>query len=76
MLAQVLRLVLQTLQRCEVLTRENRQLREDLQAVHDELGYLRAERAEAAETLKAFADRVTQVATIAIERLGARPAGR
>jgi hypothetical protein len=69
-------LVLQTLQRCEALTRENQQLRRELEAVHDELGYLRAERVEAAETLKTFADHVTQVTTIAIERLGARPAGR
>ena len=69
-------LVLQTLQRQEALSHENEQLHAELEAARDELGYLRAERAEAAATLKAFAEHVTRVATIAIERLGARHAGR
>jgi predicted nuclease with TOPRIM domain len=71
--------VLQTLQRyqeietkAETLAKENQRLLEEMQAMREELRQLRAERIEAAETLKAFAEHVTQLATLAIQRLGRR----
>ena len=71
--------VLQTLHRyqeierkAETLESENQKLREDMQAMRDDLHQLRAERIEAAETLKGFAEHVTQLATLAIQRLGKR----
>jgi len=63
---------LQMLQRAEILAKENQRLREEIQAIREELDALRAERLEAAETLKAFAEHVTQVATLALQRLGKR----
>lgn len=63
---------LQALQRAEMLAKENQQLREEIQAIREELDSLRAERLEAAETLKTFAEHVTQVATLALQRLGRR----
>ena len=63
---------LQTLQRVEMLTKQNQQLRDEIQAIREELNSLRAERLEAAETLKTFAEHVTQVATLALQRLGRR----
>ncbi len=63
---------LQALQRAEALAKENQRLRDEVQAMHEELGALRAERLEAAETLKTFAEHVTQVATLALQRLGKR----
>jgi len=63
---------LQTLQRAEILAKENQRLREEIQAIREELDALRAERLEAAETLKTFAEHVTQVATLALQRLGKR----
>lgn len=53
-----------------MLERENQQLREELQAARAELEYLRSERMEAAETLKAIAEHVTRLATVALQRLG------
>jgi chromosome segregation ATPase len=53
-----------------MLERENQQLREELQAARAELEYLRSERMEAAETLKAIAEHVTRLATAALQRLG------
>ena len=58
--------------KAETLEKENQRLREELQAMREELHQLRAERIEAAETLKAFAEHVTQVATLALQRLGRR----
>jgi cell division protein FtsB len=56
------------------LERENQQLREELQAARAELAALRSERMEAAETLKAIAEHVTRLATVALQRLGKRVA--
>ena len=54
------------------LEQENWQLREELQVIRTELERFRAERVEAAETLKAFAEQVTLLATVALQRLGRR----
>lgn len=54
------------------LEQENWQLREELQVIRAELERFRAERVEAAETLKAFAEHVTLLATVALQRLGRR----
>jgi septal ring factor EnvC (AmiA/AmiB activator) len=69
--------VLQTLRRyqeverkAEAFAEENRSLREAMQAIREELHQLRTERIEAAQTLKAFAEQVTKLATLAIQRLG------
>ena len=71
--------VLHTLQRCgeiearaDMLAKQNRELIDEIQAIREEVQQLRAERVEAAETLKAFAEHITQVATLAIQRLGKR----
>jgi chromosome segregation ATPase len=56
--------------RVSMLERENQQLREELQAARAELEFLRSERMEAAETLKAIAEHVTRLATVALQRLG------
>jgi len=56
--------------RVTALERENQQLREELQAARTELEFFRSERIEAAETLKAIAEHVTQLATAALHRLG------
>jgi chromosome segregation ATPase len=58
--------------RVTTLEQENRQLREGLQAARAELEILRSERIEAAETLKAIAEHVTRLATVALQRLGKR----
>jgi hypothetical protein len=72
-------LVLQTLQgyeslqaRADRLEQDNRRLREELEALREELGAFRAERLEAAEAFKSFAEHVTRLATVTIERLAAR----
>jgi uncharacterized protein YoxC len=65
--------VLQSLQQTDLLARENERLREEVQALREQLDALKAERAEVAETLKTFAEHVTRVATIGIQRLGRRP---
>jgi predicted nuclease with TOPRIM domain len=76
---QVFGQVLQALRRCgeiemtgERLAKENRRLQDEMQAIRDELHQLRAERLEAAETLKTIAEHVTQLATAALQRLGRR----
>ena len=56
--------------RVSAVERENQQLREDLQTARAELEFLRAERMDAAETLKAIAEHVTRLATVALQRLG------
>ena len=56
--------------RIGALERENRQLREELQAARAELDFFRAERLEAAESLKAIAEHVTRLASAALQRLG------
>jgi hypothetical protein len=58
--------------RVTTLERENQQLREELQAARADLEILRSERIEAAETLKAIAEHVTRLATVALQRLGKR----
>jgi predicted nuclease with TOPRIM domain len=58
--------------KAEALEKENRRLLDEMQAIREELHQLRAERIEAADTLKAFAEHVTQVATLALQRLGKR----
>ena len=58
--------------KAETLEKENGRLREEMQQIRQELDELRAERIEAARTLKAFAEHVTQLATLAIQRLGKR----
>lgn len=65
--------VLQSLRRAEALDEENRRLQGEIGAIREELDALKAERVEVAETLKTFAEHVTRVATIAIQRLGKRP---
>lgn len=69
--------VLQTLHRCQeaevtarTLADENRRLSGEIDVIREELDQLRAERIEAAETLKMFAEHVTKLATLAIQRLG------
>ncbi|SRR5712691_3833665 len=78
---ELFRLTLQTLHRCqettaraETLEGENARLRQEVQALSSELADLRAERVDMAETLKAIAEHVTKLATVAIQRLGARGA--
>jgi hypothetical protein len=56
--------------RAERLERENLQLREQIQIISEELAGYRAERIEVAETLKAIAEHVTRLATVALQRLG------
>jgi predicted nuclease with TOPRIM domain len=75
------RRTLQTLQRCqeteqraERLAIENQRLQAELEALRSELERFRTERIEAAETLKAIAEHVTRLATVALQRLG-RPVG-
>jgi hypothetical protein len=58
--------------RVGALERENQMLREELQAARAELEILKSERIEAAETLKAIAEHVTRLATVALQRLGKR----
>jgi cell division protein FtsB len=65
--------VLQSLQQTDMLVRENARLRQEVQALREELDALKEERVEVAETLKTFAEHVTRVATIGIQRLGKRP---
>ena len=74
---QLFRLTLESLQgaaaardRLEALSRENAQLREEAVALRRELEVLRAERLEVADTFKAFAEHVTRLATLALQRLG------
>ncbi|HEU4439301.1 MAG TPA: hypothetical protein VFT36_08620 [Methylomirabilota bacterium] len=71
--------VLRTLQehewhrtRADRLEREKRQLQEEIQVIREELAAYRAERLEVADTLRIFAEHVTQLANQAIERLGRR----
>ena len=61
---------LASLQQVEHLAAENQHLLEELQAMRAELERLRAERVEAAESMKAIAEHVTQLATVALQRLG------
>ena len=56
--------------RVTTLERETEQLREALEQARAELEILRSERLEAAETLKAIAEHVTRLATVALQRLG------
>jgi chromosome segregation ATPase len=56
--------------RVATLELENQNLREELQAMRAELEFFRTERIEAAETLKAIAEHVTRLATVALQRLG------
>lgn len=56
--------------RADRLEGENRQLQEQIQIISEELAGFRAERIEAAETLKAIAEHVTRLASVALQRLG------
>jgi hypothetical protein len=56
--------------RVTTLERETEQLRNALELARAELEVLRSERLEAAETLKAIAEHVTRLATVALQRLG------
>ena len=74
---QLFRLTLESLQgaaavrdRLEAVARENVQLRQEAEALRRELDLLRAERLEVADTFKAFAEHVTRLATLALQRLG------
>jgi predicted nuclease with TOPRIM domain len=67
---------LQTLQhsellqeRAERLEQENRRLGEEMRIIRAELERLRTDRVEAAESLKAIAEHVTRLATVALQRL-------
>ena len=71
------RLTLESLQgaaasrdKLEALARENAQLRQEAEVLRRELEVLRAERLEVADTFKAFAEHVTRLATLALQRLG------
>ena len=71
------RLTLESLQsaaalgsKVEALAEENRRLREDNEALRRELDVLRAERLEFAATLQGFAEQVTRLAALALQRLG------
>jgi predicted nuclease with TOPRIM domain len=71
--------VLQSLRRCseieaaaQRLAQENQRLQEEIEATREELHQLRAERLEAAESLKTIAEHVTQLATAALQRLSRR----
>ena len=68
---------LQSLHRCRememaaaALAQENQRLQDELRMIHEEVNRLRAERLDAAETLKAIAEQVTRLATVALQRLG------
>lgn len=76
---QIFGAVLRTLQEHEWhrthadrLERENRQLQDEIEVIRAELAAYRAERVEVADTLRIFAEQVTQLATRAIERLAKR----
>ncbi len=58
-----------------MLAVENDRLQTNVQALQAEIDALKAERAEIAETLKVFAEHVTKMAIVAIQRLGARGGG-
>jgi hypothetical protein len=54
----------------EELVAENGRLWADNEVMRRELDLLRAERLEVADTFKAFAEHVTRLATLALQRLG------
>ena len=56
--------------RLEALAEETAHLRRENEALRRELEVLRAERLEVADTFKAFAEHVTRLATLALQRLG------
>jgi hypothetical protein len=58
--------------RADQLERENRQLQEEIKTIREELAAYRAERVEVADALRVFAEHVTQLAALAIGRLGKR----
>lgn len=49
---------------------ENQRLAAELETIRVELARLRSERIDAAETLRAIAEHVTRLATVALQRLG------
>ncbi|HEY7437699.1 MAG TPA: hypothetical protein VIE41_21330 [Methylomirabilota bacterium] len=62
--------VLQSLHYCDTLASDNQRLQQEMDAMREELHRLRSERLEAAETLKAIAEHVTRLASVALQRLG------
>lgn len=65
-------LVVETLQRCAAVEQDNRRLQEQLESLREELNTFKVERLEAAEALKSFAEHVTRLATVTIDRLAPR----
>jgi predicted nuclease with TOPRIM domain len=55
---------------CDTLASDNQRLQQEMDAMREELHRLRSERLEAAETLKAIAEHVTRLASVALQRLG------
>jgi hypothetical protein len=71
--------VLRTLQeqewqraRADQLERENRELKQEIEIIREELAAHRAVRVEVVDTLRVFAEHVTSLAALAIGRLGNR----
>jgi predicted nuclease with TOPRIM domain len=62
--------VLKSLHNCETLAKDNQRLQQEMDSMREELNRLRSERIEAAESLKAIAEHVTRLATVALQRLG------
>lgn len=67
---------LQTLHRCrqlemaaEAVTKQNQSLQREIEKLRAELDELRAQRLETADSLKAFAEHVTQLATLILQGL-------
>jgi predicted nuclease with TOPRIM domain len=58
------------LHNCETLAKDNQRLQQEMDSMREELNRLRSERIEAAESLKAIAEHVTRLATVALQRLG------
>ena len=62
--------VLKSLHNYETLAKDNQRLQQEMDSMREELNRLRSERIEAAESLKAIAEHVTRLATVALQRLG------
>jgi hypothetical protein len=69
-LLQILHHHRETEMAADALARENQRLQAEMRAMREEVHRLREERVEAAQTLKAIAEHVTRLATVALQRLG------